>query len=361
MEIKKLVDTINRTYISSDYLRQPDIYYYMDRVIDDINENLQASFPTFSEWEDFVEEYNRQFNPPYIESDDSESVEVPHVTENHDWQEVGRYTTHVTVGSINTDITFVTEARYGAVTPDRRHRLLELRQKILFNNNYIQITGAFMYATYTTTYCSPVQITGSHRYYPGQVLTHGQLIIEQPDGNAKTVPITSTVYDSYMQINGTYNGVIELPEIPELIEVPQPGLAPRPPRPRPPRPRPRPRPVPMPPQHVYENQKLWADYGPKDRTIYDAIPDKYLRSVVALGTALYYYESDEEGEQIALDYQQRYQQQLFYMIRDYQMLVPPMYQNNFGGYIDFSHNREFGPHDLHPRGVVMRGYNSRIL
>ena len=42
MEIKKLVDTINRTYISSDYLRQPDIYYYMDRVIDDINENLQS-------------------------------------------------------------------------------------------------------------------------------------------------------------------------------------------------------------------------------------------------------------------------------------------------------------------------------
>ena len=62
MEIKKLVDTINRTYISSDYLRQPDIYYYMDRVIDDINENLQASFPTFSEWEDFVEEYNKQLS-----------------------------------------------------------------------------------------------------------------------------------------------------------------------------------------------------------------------------------------------------------------------------------------------------------
>ena len=164
MQIKKLVDTINRTYVPSEYLRQPDVYYFMDRVIDDINEQLQACYPTFSEWESFVNVWNENF-----------------------------------------------------------------------------------------------------------------------------------------------------PE------------------------------------------------EPKDRTVYDVIPDKYLRSVVALGTALYYYEADEEGEQIAIDYQRRYEQQLFYMVRDYQMLVPPMYQNNFGGYIDFSHERELGPHNLHPRGVVMRGYNSRIL
>ena len=175
----------------------------MDRVIDDINENLQASFPTFSEWEDFVEEYNKQFIP-------------------------------------------------------------------------------------------------------------------EPQDPTQPVP-----------------------------------------EPRPPRPEHKPGPPKL--LHVYENQKLWADVGPKDRTVYDAIPDKYLRSVVALGTALYYYEADEEGEQIAIDYQRRYEQQLFYMVRDYQMLVPPMYQNNFGGYIDFSHERELGPHNLHPRGVVMRGYNSRIL
>ena len=203
METKKLVDTINRTYISSDYLRQPDIYYYMDRVIDDINENLQASFPTFSEWEDFVEEYNKQFIPE--PQDPTQPIPEPR-------------------------------------PPRPEHKL------------------------------------GSPKF-----------------------------------------------------------------------------------PHVYENQKLWADTGPKDRTVYDAIPDKYLRSVVALGTALYYYEADEEGEQIAIDYQRRYEQQLFYMVRDYQMLVPPMYQNNFGGYIDFSHERELGPHNLHPRGVVMRGYNSRIL
>ena len=48
MKLKTLVDTINRTYIQSDYIRQPEIYYYMDRVIDDINERLQTCFPTFS-------------------------------------------------------------------------------------------------------------------------------------------------------------------------------------------------------------------------------------------------------------------------------------------------------------------------
>lgn len=164
MLLKKLVDTVNRTYIVSDYLRAPDIYYYMDRVIDDINSNLQANYPTISDWDEFVEKWNEKF-----------------------------------------------------------------------------------------------------------------------------------------------------------------------------------------PNH------------PKDRTNYDVIPDRYLRTVVALGTALYYYNNDEEGEQIAVDYLQRYNHNMFLMIRDYHMLVPPMFQNNFGGFIDFSYNRERGPIGLHPRGVVMHGDNTRIL
>lgn len=207
MLLTKLVDTINRTYVASDYLRQPDIYYFMDRVIDDINEHLNACYPTFSEWEHYVEEYNRRWGfelEPPVESEGFSPPQQPHL--------------------------------------------------------------------------------------PGE-----------------------------------------------------PGL---------------PNPRPLPPVDPRPN---FPPRRPKDRTNYDVIPDKYLRSVVALGTALYYYTADEEGEQIALDYQRRYEQQLFYMVRDYHALVPPEFQNNTGGYIDFSYNRELGPHNLHPRGVVMRGYNSRIL
>ena len=58
MEIKKLVDYVNRSYIASDILRAPDIYYYMDLVIDDINDRLQSNFPTFSDWGNFVIAWN---------------------------------------------------------------------------------------------------------------------------------------------------------------------------------------------------------------------------------------------------------------------------------------------------------------
>lgn len=208
MQIKKLVDTINRTYVQSEYLRQPDVYYYMDRVIDDINEQLQACYPTFSEWEDYVNKYNKQFGP------------IP-----------------------------TSEPIDGECPPEQPH-------------------------------------------LPGE------------PGLPKDRPLP-----------------------PKDPKCHRPGNIPR----------------------------------PKDRTIYDVIPDKYLRSVVALGAALYFYEADEEGEQIAMDYQRRYEQQLFYMVRDYHMLVPREFQNNEGGYIDFSYVREKGPWDLHPRGVVMDGIDSRIL
>ena len=59
MEIKKIIDYINRGYIASEYLRAPDIYYYMDLVIDDINERLQAKFPNLSAWSEFVESWNK--------------------------------------------------------------------------------------------------------------------------------------------------------------------------------------------------------------------------------------------------------------------------------------------------------------
>lgn len=186
MEIPKLIDYINRAYISSDYLRAPDVYYYMDLVIDDINERLQATYPTFTDWPKFVTMWN----------------------------------------------------------------------------NAITMQG-------------PV---------PG--------------------------------------------EIPGMTQL---------------------RPHPMP-------------YLMRDNTKYDAFPDKYLRDVVALGVATKYFTRDEEGEQVALDYQNRYERALFTMVRDYHIRVEPWFQNNSGGYIDFRYNREFdGPWNLVPRGVVTHGEDTKVL
>ena len=99
----------------------------------------------------------------------------------------------------------------------------------------------------------------------------------------------------------------------------------------------------------------------RDNSKYDAFPDKYLRDVVALGVAVKFYTRDEEGEQIAMDYQNRYEMALFKMTRDYHNQVPWYFQENTGGYIDFSYNREEGPRGLVPRGVVLHGDDTRIL
>ena len=212
MEIKKIVDFINRGYIASEYLREPDVYYYMDLVIDDINERLQAKFPVFSEWQDFVAKWNAWVAGP-----------------------------------------------------------------------------------------NPV---------PGE----------------------------------------GMPEPPEAPEAP-------------------PKPPVHPNNSIYgphlEPELMRPDYRKpmflRDNTKYDAFPDKYLRDVVALGVAVKFYTRDEEGEQVAMDYQNRYEMALFKMVRDYHNQVPWYFQERTGGYIDFSHNREEGPWDLVPRGVVLRGDDTRIL
>ena len=203
MEIKKIIDYINRGYIASEYLRAPDIYYYMDLVIDDINERLQAKFPNFSEWSEFVESWNK-----WVESM-PDAPEVPQ---------------------------------------------------------------------------------------PGHIHPHKY-------GGSSPFPLTPSTPDMYI-----------------------------------------------------EKGRLL-----KDNTKYDAFPDKYLRTVVALGVAVKFYTRDEEGEQIALDYQNRYEAALFKMVRDYHNQVPPIFQENSGGFIDFSYNREEGPRNLIPRGVVLRGDDTGVL
>ena len=211
MEIKKIIDYINRSYIASDYLREPDVYYYMDLVIDDINDRLQAKFPTFTDWVDFVAKWNAWVAGP-----------------------------------------------------------------------------------------NPI---------PGE-------------------------------------GMPEMPEPPAHKEPPRHHI-----------------------NHIY-GPHLHPEFVPKDmdrprflrdNSKYDAFPDKYLRDVVALGVAVKFYTRDEEGEQIAMDYQNRYEMALFKMTRDYHNQVPWYFQENTGGYIDFSYNREEGPRGLVPRGVVLHGDDTRIL
>lgn len=215
MEIKKIIDYINRGYIASDYLRAPDVFYYMDMVIDDINERLQAKFPTFTDWGRFVASWNAWVGGP------------------------------------------------GQPAPTEQ------------NDNTVP------------------QPPAQHHVHPG------------PN-----------------------------PHIPAAW-YPLPCFG---------------RPCPM-----------NAPWLLRDNTKYDAFPDEYLRTVVALGVAVKFYTRDEEGEQIALDYQNRYEAALFKMVRDYHNQVPWYFQDNTGGFVDFTCIEEMGPWDLVPRGVVMRGKDTRIL
>lgn len=222
MEIKKLVDYVNRSFIASDYLRAPDIYYYMDLVIDDINDRLQAKFPTFTDWQAFVARWNAHIQGPNPEP-------MPHNDEN--------------------EIEFDDMPPWPPLPGDPGF-------------------DEFSYPSY-----------GSVPHY-------------RPKPKRHEVPVAWRL---------------------------------------------------------------------RSNSNYDAFPDKYLRSVVALGVAVKFYTRDEEGEQIALDYQNRYENALFKMTRDYHNQVPWYFQENTGGFIDFSYNREEWPRDLVPRGVVMRGQNSKNI
>lgn len=215
MEIRKIIDYINRGYIASDYLRAPDVYYYMDMVIDDINERLQAKFPTFTDWEKFCAAWNAWVGGP------------------------------------------------GQPAPTEQ------------NDNTVPKPPA------------------QHCVHPGP----------NPCIPASMYPLP-------------------------CFRLPCPMFAPR---------------------------------FLRDNTKYDAFPDEYLRTVVALGVAVKFYTRDEEGEQIALDYQNRYEAALFKMLRDYHNQVPWYFQDNTGGFVDFTHEEEMGPWDLVPRGVVLRGKDTRIL
>lgn len=72
-------------------------------------------------------------------------------------------------------------------------------------------------------------------------------------------------------------------------------------------------------------------------TDYNAIPDKYLRSVVVVGAATKYYEIDEEGNPTAQTFAQDYREQLFYMLRDYSFSIPEKYRaSNIQGVLNLN-------------------------
>lgn len=57
MEIAKICKLINQS-LAGEMLRQDELMLYMDKVIDDINAQLNANYPTFSE-------YTSEFFPDY--------------------------------------------------------------------------------------------------------------------------------------------------------------------------------------------------------------------------------------------------------------------------------------------------------
>ena len=73
-----------------------------------------------------------------------------------------------------------------------------------------------------------------------------------------------------------------------------------------------------------------------DDAVYDYFPDRYLRSVVALGGAHKFYEMDEEGVVYDTSYEQDYEKNLFYMTRDYIDQVPEIFQSDSPGSVNIS-------------------------
>lgn len=88
-------------------------------------------------------------------------------------------------------------------------------------------------------------------------------------------------------------------------------------------------------------------------TEYHAIPDKYIRTVIAKGAAAKFFTEDEEGMQTATAYQQEYQEALFYMLRDYADYCDPHYQRfNDRGAIKPHHPDDFYAGGAHEYGTI---------
>ncbi len=94
----------------------------------------------------------------------------------------------------------------------------------------------------------------------------------------------------------------------------------------------------------------FSDVVAEGKAEYDYFPDRYIRSVVCVGAAWYYYTSDEEGISTAPQYYQDYERGLFHMVRDYFNQVPLEYQDNSDGALPIMFNEEDGE-----RGISVNG------
>jgi hypothetical protein len=97
----------------------------------------------------------------------------------------------------------------------------------------------------------------------------------------------------------------------------------------------------------------YPDATALDPNDYNVIPDSYLKKVVAPGAALKFYSNDEEGEQAASKFYIDYEKARATMVRDYIHLVPAVFQNNTGGYVEHVDN-------LDPVGVEMYNENNSL-
>ena len=91
---------------------------------------------------------------------------------------------------------------------------------------------------------------------------------------------------------------------------------------------------------------------PTGKVEYDYFPDRYIRSVVCVGAAWYYFTTDEEGISTAPQYLQDYDRGLFIMLRDYFNEVPIEYQSTSLKALVMAKDIEDGE-----RGISVDGYS----
>lgn len=73
-----------------------------------------------------------------------------------------------------------------------------------------------------------------------------------------------------------------------------------------------------------------------EQAVYNFFPDRYVRTVVALGAAHKFYTMDEEGVVYDDEFDRKYEEALFYMTRDYIDQVPEIFQSDSSGSVPIS-------------------------